>query len=113
MSSKPDFSERAQPAHSTEPLRPPPQCVPGRLGGKQAVAPTYPLRAPGPERAELKVSFGESDQSDWRDVAFVMGRAPFDSKFCAAHAQFVSFAPTARGLEPVYRHLIFSRAAAP
>ena len=40
-----------------------------------------------------------------------MGRAPFDSKFCAAwRALFESFVPIGRGMAPVCRHLIRSRA---
>ena len=41
-----------------------------------------------------------------------MGRAPFDSKFCAArHPLFESYAPIERSLAPVYRHLVRGRAA--
>ena len=55
----------------------------------------------------------DRDQSDWWGASFEIGRAPFDSKFCAVwHALFESFAPIERGLAPAYRCLVRSRAAA-
>ena len=59
----------------------------------------------------MGVLYGAKDQSDWWDVAFEMGRAPFDSKFCAARrAAFGSFAPIGRGMAPAYRQLSRGRA---
>ena len=50
--------------------------------------------------------FGYTDASAWRDVSLETGRAPFDTKYCAArHALFESFASLERLLAPAYRHL--------
>ena len=84
------------------------------VSAEEAVAHPYPLRARGLDRDELRASYGDSDQSDWWDVALGMGPAPTDSEFCAARrALFESFVPIERGSAPAYRRLICSRAAAP
>ena len=108
-----DSPGRARNAQSLEPMWPPPQRAPGRLGGKAAVAPLYLLRALGLERAELTALYGDSGQSYWWGASFEMGRAPFDSKFCAVwRALFEYLPPIERSLAPVYRRLIRLRAAA-
>ena len=103
---KSDSSVRAQPAQSPRSFCSAPKCVLGHLNGKQVIAPPRPLRASGLERDESKPVYSERYQSDWWDVAFEIGRAPFDSKFCALRNAL------SESLAPIYRHLIRGSAAA-
>ena len=75
-------------------------------------APPYPLCDLELDREEARELHGGPDAGDWRDKSSQLGRAPFDSKFCAGwHALFESFAPVERALAPAYRFLLRSRGA--
>ena len=55
---------------------------------------------------------GGPEAAGWRDENFQLGRAPFDSKYCAVwRALFDSFAPAGRALALAYRFLIRPRGA--
>ena len=75
-------------------------------------APPRPLRDLGLRPDEAKqVHEPYGTEAGWGET-FQTGRAPFDSKYCAArHALFESFAPVERSLSPVYRLLLRSRGA--
>ena len=80
--------------------------------GNRVSLPPYPLRALGLGRRELRTLYGDDRYADWRDDELEIGRAPRGAKFCAVrHASFESFVPIGRGLAPVFRYLIRSRAA--
>ena len=55
---------------------------------------------------------GRPGAAGWWGKKFQLGRAPFDSKYCAAwHALFESLAPGDRALAPVYRFPLRARGA--
>ena len=48
-------------------------------------------------RQEVDALYDRPGSAYWRDTKFQMGRAPFDTKYCAARrALFKSFAPAER-----------------
>ena len=90
----------------------PPSCAEERLYGKGARAPKCPLCDLGRSRDEVEKLRGRPGAREWRGAEFQLGRAPFDSRYCAVwRALFESFAPAERALAPVYRFLIRSRGA--
>ena len=99
-------------SESVDEYRSPLPCATDRLGGKDAPAPPYPLCDLGLEGEAADKVQKRPGSKDWRGAEFQLGRAPFDSKYCAVwHALFESFAPAQRVLAPVYRFLIRSRGA--
>ena len=63
-------------------------------------------------REEVKKLHGRSDAADWWGEKIQLGRAPFDSKYCAVwHVVFGSFPPAERALALVCRFLIRPRGA--
>ena len=103
-------SARAKYAESNEELHSPPFCVVGRLAGKLAPLPEFPLCCLGLGPEEVNRLFGRPGCADWQDAEFEIGRAPFDSQYCASwRALFEPFAPVERALAPIYRFLIRAR----
>ena len=85
---KADVSAHARQVQYRELTCAPPKCVVDVSDGKLVRDPRFPLRAPGLPRPELKVLFGDGGHADWRGAEFELGRAPFDSKFCAVWRAF-------------------------
>ena len=66
----------------------------------------------GSDPEEVEALRGSPEPTEWRDVKFRIGRAPFDAKYCAVWcALFESFASVERAFAPVYWFLIRSRVA--
>ena len=74
--------------------------------------PPYPHCGLGLSREQAQKIREPRGTETWWGAEFQMGRAPFDSKYCAVwRAMFESFAPAERALSPAYRLLLRSRGA--
>ena len=63
-----------------------------------------------PSQDTLRDLYGAADASSWSAEPFEMGRAPYDSEFCAVwRALFESSAQLRRALSPLRRHLLRAR----
>ena len=76
------------------------------MAGGPTTVPPFPLRGLGLAPDVIEKCHGKPGALAWRDESFQMGRAPFDSKFCAVwRALFQSFAPAERALGLVFPSL--------
>ena len=93
-------------------FHPPPVCVTERCAGRAVQVPDFPLCCLGLTREEVNALYCSPGSANWWGAKFQMGRAPFDTRYCAVrHALFESFAPVERALAPIYRFLIRTRVA--
>ena len=91
---KKSASAHAKKGESSKEFHSPPPRVEGRLNGKDAQALPHPLRDLGLNREEVRKLHGGPEAAGWWGENFQLGRAPFDSKYCAVwHALSESFAP--------------------
>ena len=116
QSRSPLWPRRAARPPTPSPGRPGKSCIPhpsrviGRLAGKLAPAPEFPLCYLGLDTQEVDRLYGRPWRADWWDSKFEIGRALSDSQYCAVwRALFESFAPVERALAPAYRFLIRAR----